>query len=72
MELTREELISMMQEVADKAVNGALTHMIESKQGQQAQHLENCTGDTQNCLLSETKGAGQMAYKYREQIGRAS
>lgn len=60
MELTKEELNSMMQEAADKAVNKALTHMIELMQGQQPPYLENCTGDTQNAPKEEFN---PMAYK---------
>ena len=58
MELTKE-LNSLMQEAADKAVNEALTRMIESNQGQQAQHLENCTSDARNALPE--KGAQTVA-----------
>ena len=59
-------MMEMNQQI--KGLYSLINPMVQWWQGQQPQHLENCTNGTQNYLLSEMKGADQMAHKYQQRV----
>ena len=60
------EMKEIIQQI--KGLYTIVNTMVQYQQGQQPTNLENCTGDTQNYLLSEMKGADQMAHKYQQRV----